>query len=85
MLLRAPARSGREHERKVTDDGRCGRHQNRTKPRACRLNDRGQLVPSDLLKMIRKLNDEDAVLGDQAHQCDQPDLAIDVERRQAEE
>ncbi len=35
--------------------------------------------------MIRELHDEDAVAGDQADERDQPDLAVDVDGRQAEE
>ena len=33
-----------------------------------------------LAQLVGELDDQDAVLGDQADQRDQPDLAVDVER-----
>ena len=86
MLLRAPAPGpGREDEREVADDGGRGRHQDRAQPRAGRLDDRRELVLARLLKVVGELHDQDAVLRHQADQRDQPDLAVDVERRQSQE
>src|ERR1043166_4141347 len=36
-------------------------------------------------QLVRELHDQDAVLRDQPHERDEPDLAVDVERREAEE
>ena len=38
-----------------------------------------------LLQLVRELHDQDAVLRHQPDERDQPDLAVDVQRRQAEE
>ena len=37
-----------------------------------------------LLEMVGELDDQDSVLGDQADERDQADLAVDVERREPE-
>ena len=84
-VARAGAGTGREHQRKVTDDGRRRRHQDRTQPRAGGFDHRVELLRSRLLQVVRELHDQDAVLRDQADQRDQPDLAVDVQRREAEE
>jgi hypothetical protein len=39
-----------------------------------------QHVHALLAQLVGKLDDQDAVLGDQAHQRDQPDLAEHIER-----
>jgi hypothetical protein len=44
-----------------------------------------KLVGPGLLEMVRELDDQDAVLRHQADQSDETDLAVDVQRRQAEE
>ena len=69
----------------MTDDGGRGRHQDRAQPRAGGLDDRGELVLARLLQVVGELHDQDAVLRHQADQRDQPDLAVDVQRRQAQE
>src|SRR6185369_1192515 len=38
-----------------------------------------------LAELVRELHDQDAVLRHQAYQRDEPDLAVDVERGEAEE
>ena len=81
----AGARSGRQDEREVTDDGSRGRHQNGAQSRDSRLDDRAELVQPCLLQVVRELHDEDAVLRYQSDQRDQSDLAVDVERRQSKE
>ena len=43
------------------------------------------IPPEGYLQGIRELDDENAVLGNQPDQRDQPDLAIDVQRGQVEE
>ena len=43
-VARAGAGSGREHQRKVADHGRRGRHQDRPQPRGRRLDHRSELV-----------------------------------------
>ena len=49
------------------------------------LDDGLRLVAPCLLQVVGELDDQDAVLRDQADQRDQADLAVDVERREAEE
>jgi SAM-dependent methyltransferase len=39
-----------------------------------------RLATPQLLELVGELHDQDAVLGNQAHQGDQPDLGIDVQR-----
>ncbi len=43
-----------------------------------------QLAPALLAQLVGELDDQDAVLGDQADQHDQADLAVDVERAAGE-
>src|SRR5262249_39263983 len=50
-----------------------------------RLGHRVELGRARLLAMVRELDDQNAVLRHQAHQRDETDLAVDVERSQAEE
>ena len=69
----------------MTDDGSRGRHQDRTEPCDGRLDDRRELVQPCLLEVVRELHDQDAVLGYQSDERDQPDLAIDIERCQSKE
>ncbi len=86
MLLRAPGTRARcQHERDMTDDGRGGRHQNRTQPRAGRLDHCVELVAPCLLQVIGELHDQNAVLRHEPDQGDQPDLTVDVERGPLEE
>ena len=40
--------------------------------------------PRARLQLVGELHHQDAVLGDQPHKRDQPDLRVDVQRRQAE-
>ena len=68
----------------MADDGGRRGHQDRPQTRFGSLDDRGQLVPSRLLQVVGEIHDQNAVLRDQADQGDQPDLAVDVQRRQAE-
>jgi len=42
------------------------------------------LRPARALQFVRELHDQDAVLADEPHQRDEPDLRIDVERRKAD-
>ena len=84
-VARSGAGAGREHQREVADDRRRGGHQDRAQPRARRLDDRVELVLSRFLEMVGELHDQDAVLRHQTDQRDQPDLAVDIERRQPEE
>jgi hypothetical protein len=85
MLLRASApgpvtkTSGRWPK-----DGRRRRHEHGAQAGAGGLAQRQELALALLLQRVRELDDEDAVLGDQAHECDQPDLRVDVDRRLVE-
>jgi hypothetical protein len=73
MLLRAPAPGPvASHQREMADDGRRGRHQDRPQPRAGGFDDRGELVGSGLLQVIRELHDQDAVLRNQADSVIRP-------------
>ena len=44
-----------------------------------------KLVRSRFLEVVRELHDEDAVLGHQTDQRNQPDLTVNIERRQLQE
>src|SRR5262249_38509096 len=83
-VARAGSRPGCEHEGKVPDNGRRRRHQNRTQPRARRLDNRIELAPSAFLKVVGELYNQDSVFGDETDQRNQSDLAINVERGKSE-
>src|SRR3546814_14073908 len=64
-------------ERDGAADHGAGGHQDRPQPQGGRL-DRGiELGPALVLQLVGELYDQDAVLGDQADQRDQADLAVD--------
>jgi hypothetical protein len=84
-VARLRARPGDEHQREVTEDRRRRRHQHRTQARLRRFAQRCSLREPALLQRVGELDDQDAVLRDQADQRDQPDLRVDVDRRQVEE
>ena len=42
------------------------------------------LIHASLLKVIGELDNQDAILGDQSDQCDQSDLAVDVDAGRAQ-
>ena len=60
-------------------------HQDGPQPRRRRVDHGLELTQALLLEMIGEFHDEDAVLGNQAHQRDQPDLGINVQGGHAEE
>ncbi len=84
-VTRAGPWTGREHQWKMPHHRSCGRHENRTQPRRRGLDHRGELVRAGFSQVIRELHDEDAVLGDETHERDQPHLAVDVQGGEAEE
>ncbi|CAJ9237312.1 Uncharacterised protein [Burkholderia pseudomallei] len=80
---RAGARG--EHERHEARDHRRGRHQDRTQPHGRRaLDRRAPVEPFVALQIVREADHQDPVLRDQPDQRDEPDLRIDVERRETE-
>ncbi|KIU01443.1 hypothetical protein QU38_01600, partial [Staphylococcus aureus] len=78
---RAPhlrARTGREDQRQHAHDERHRRHQDRPQPQPARF-DRGpdRRAPGEF-ELAREFDDQDGVLGRQAHQHDQADLGEHV-------
>ena len=85
MLLRASAPGpGHEYQRHMTEHGGGRGHQHRAQTRHRRLPDRSDLGAVLLLQPVGELDDQNAVLGDQADKGDQADLAVDVDRGEAE-
>ena len=50
-----------------------------------RFDDGVEFVAALLLELVGKLHDQDAVLGDEADERDEPDLAVDVHGGEAAE
>src|SRR3989454_3573676 len=84
-VARSRAGTGGEHQGQVADDGGRGRHQDGAQARAGRLDDGVQRELPLLLQLVGELDNQDAVLRDEPDQGDETDLAVDVQRRQAEE
>jgi hypothetical protein len=84
-VARLRARAGDEDEREVSEHGRGRGHQHRPQARQGRLAQRRQPGEAALLQRVRELDDQDPVLRDQAHERDQPDLRVDVDRGEVEE
>ena len=61
-----------------------GGHQDGSKPRARCLSYSVELAPALFLQMVSELNDQDSVLRNQAHQCDQSYLAVNIQAGKAE-
>ena len=82
---RLGAGAGSDDERHHAEHHGGGGHQDRPQPDARRLHDRLALrQPMLLALLVGELHHQDAVLGDEADQRDQPHLRIDVERGDAE-
>ena len=69
----------------MAEHRRRGRHEDRTQPGSGSLDHGAQLLRAGLLQMIRELDDQDAVLGHESDQRDEPDLTVDVERGDSHE
>jgi hypothetical protein len=81
--LAAPA--PRENQRHEPGDHRGRRHEDRPQPYRGRVLDRR--APVEVLRalqFVREAHHQDPVLGNQADQRHEPDLRIDVQRREAE-
>ncbi len=72
--------AGARHEdkRKVAEHGRGRRHQYRPQSRHRRLSDGNRFEVPGKLELVGESDDQDAVLGDEADQGDEPDLTIDA-------
>src|SRR5207249_3103151 len=79
------SRSVREDQGEMAHHGGRRGHQDRTQPRRRGLDHRADLVAALLLELVRELTNQEAVLGDEPDERDQPDLAVDIERRQSQE
>jgi hypothetical protein len=84
-VARSGARAAGEDEREVPHHRRGGSHENRAQAGARGFDDCAELVGALLLQLVGELDDEDPVLGYQADERDQADLAVDVQRRESEE
>ncbi len=71
---------GRERERHRAQHHGARGHEDRAQPQDGGLLHRLQHALALGLHLVGELDDQDAVLGDEAHQRDEADLAVDVER-----
>src|SRR5215469_7838374 len=74
------SRPFREDEGKVADDRRRRCHQDGSQSRGGSFYDGGQLLLTHFLELIRKLDNQNAVLRHQSDEGDQSDLTVDVQR-----
>ena len=74
----APAPSAMTSGKQSEDEGEAGHH-HRAEPQACPF-ERGRIdVLAEVAPLHRKRDDQNAVLGGERDQHDEPDLRIDVE------
>ncbi len=73
------ARSAGENQRHDAQHHGGSGHQNRTQTHACGVFDGFAFTSPFTLQIVGELDDENAMLGDQADQRHQPDLGVDVE------
>ena len=76
--------AGRDHQRIEPEDEGEGRHHHRAEALSCTLGRRREQRHSRFSLLLRKLDDQDAVLGCQADQHDDADLRIKIERQLTE-
>jgi hypothetical protein len=77
-IIGGSARCGHQHRRQVPHDSSRRGHQPGPKARQRRLTQRVRLDAAPGLQGVRELHDQDAVLGNEASQSDEPDLRIEV-------
>ena len=80
-ISRRRAGAGDQGQRKVTGHGGDTGHHDRAQTDPRRLRDRGEFRQAFALQFIRKLHDQNSVLGNEADQRHQSDLRVNVERR----
>ena len=78
-----PRTAGKRQGDRAQHHGTCG-HQYGAQAQARGFNHRVYRRAALLAQLIRKLNDQDAVFGDEAHQGDEPNLRIHVQGAAAE-